>query len=52
MISGIAGKVYPNINFKPLQIPTLVLVQPFAIVVGETVNLILRGYNLKTPGTK
>lgn len=46
------GKVCPNKNHRPLQVPSLVLVQPFAAVVGERVDLTVRGQNLKAPGTK
>eukprot|EP00250_Pteridium_aquilinum_P022654 c25511_g1_i1 orf=79-3486(-) len=48
----IDGKVFPYKNFQPLRIPSLVLVQPFAVVMGETVDLSVRGHNLKAPGTK
>ncbi|KAI5073542.1 hypothetical protein GOP47_0011555 [Adiantum capillus-veneris] len=46
------GKVYPNLNHRPMQVPRLALVQPFAAVMGERVDLTIRGQHLSSPGTK
>ncbi|KAH7441721.1 hypothetical protein KP509_03G050900 [Ceratopteris richardii] len=46
------GEVFSVKNHSPLQIPRLLLVQPSALAVGETVALSVRGQNLKVAGTK
>lgn len=50
--SIIEGKVYPRSSLKSISTPHLLLVRPFAIVMGENAQLIVRGCNLKVPGTK
>ncbi|MCO5553146.1 hypothetical protein L7F22_006667 [Adiantum nelumboides] len=46
------GEVYHSSYLRPMQVPSLVLVQPFAAEVGDRVDLTLRGQHLRTPGTK
>ncbi|KAI3783791.1 hypothetical protein L1987_42878 [Smallanthus sonchifolius] len=46
------GKVYLFKSLKAWSSPQLISVSPLAVVAGKETSLILRGRNLRTPGTK
>ena len=37
---------------RVMQRPNLIVVRPFAVIIGEKVDLTLKGYDLKSLGTK
>ncbi|XP_071734007.1 squamosa promoter-binding-like protein 14 isoform X2 [Rutidosis leptorrhynchoides] len=46
------GKVYMFKSLKTWSSPQLISISPLAVVSGKETRLVLRGRNLKTPGTK
>nr|XP_043617747.1 squamosa promoter-binding-like protein 14 [Erigeron canadensis] len=46
------GKVYLFKSLKAWSIPQLISISPLAVVAGKETSLLLRGRNLRTPGTK
>jgi hypothetical protein len=51
-LSNNAGKVMPNTVPRFTQRPNLIMVQPFAVMMGEKVKLTLKGHNLRSFGTR
>eukprot|EP00249_Psilotum_nudum_P018571 c26868_g1_i1 orf=481-3978(-) len=46
------GNIQVNRFLEPVYVPQLLFVQPFAVVMGETVELLVKGHNLQASDTR